>query len=527
MSAPVASEGASSPSPEPLLFREVAQEAGLTYRWRIAGKRPLNILQTIGNGCAFLDYDRDGNLDILLVGTPPALYRGDGKGNFTDLSVESGVGALKGHFLGCAVGDYDADGFPDIYLSAYRGGALLKNEGGKSYQEVTRVAGLGPQPWGTSCAFSDVDRDGKLDLYIGNYVQFGPETDPQLCDNSGIKSACGPRFYKPEKSRLFRNLGRGRFGDSTEAWKAHEVEGKALGVAFADPDGSGREALAIANDEMPGDLLANQGMGFKNIGKESGTAYDDSGNVHGGMGIDWGDYDNDGRFDLFVGTFQNEAKNIYRNEGSGLFTDMSASLGMAPAAPFVTFGAKWLDIDNDGWLDLALANGHVQDNIAEIDKTTTYRQPLFLMRNSEGRAFENVSARLDVAARRPIVGRGVATGDYDNDGRIDLLVVDSEGAPLLLHNEVKDAGHYLTITLEGKTSNRSGIGAVVTVKGGGKTITRRCGTDGSYLSASDVRIHFGLGEAPRAESITVRWPSGKKSEQRNIPTDRALTIREE
>lgn len=509
-------------------FHDVTKAAGINYKWTAPGKRPLNILQTIGNGAAFLDYDRDGNLDILLVGPQTALYKGDGKGHFTDVSAASGIGGLKGDFLGCAVGDYDNDGFPDVYLSAYRGGALLHNEGGKAFKDASAQAGIPKQPWGTSCAFGDINRDGYLDLYVGNYVIFGPDTDPQLCDNQGIKTSCGPRFYKPEKSRLFLGGPGAKFKEVTNQWKAQEVEGKALGVAFGDYDGTGKTHLAIANDEMPGDLLENKGSSFENIGKTSGTAYDDSGNVHGGMGVDWGDYDNDGKLDLAVGTFQNETKNIYRNDGDGLFTDRSAMLGMAPATPSVTFGTKWLDYDNDGWLDIILANGHVQDNIADIDKTATFRQPTLLFHSEGGQRFTEVSqSAIDESGRRPIVGRGLAVGDYDNDGKIDVLLVDSDGEPVLLHNETPDAGNALVLNLIGSKSNRDGLGARIEVGVDGKTYVRQCVTDGSYMSASDKRVHVGIGKAAGVESVTVHWPSGKKTTVKDLPINKPFDIKED
>src|SRR5579871_2868588 len=424
-------------------FVDVAQSAGLHYRWSISGKRPLNLLQTIGNGCAFLDVDNDGNLDILLVGPKPALYKGDGKGHFADVTATYGLDKLQGNFEGCAVGDYDNDGYEDIYLTAYRGGALLHNEGGKRFKDVTTAMGLKPQPWGTCAAFADIDGDGKLDLYIGNYGRFGPSS-PQLCSVNRRMAACGPIVYPPEKGVLYRNLG-DKFSEVTGEWKVDQAAGKTLGVAFADYDGSGRQSLALANDEMPGNLLHNQSGTFADVGTDSGTAYDRNGNKHGGMGIDWGDYDNDGKLDLLVATYQQEVKNLYHNDGC-LFTDRAVDLGLAwTTSPYVAFGAKFLDVDNDGWLDLIFANGHIQDNAAEVENNTTFRQPIQLFRNQEGTAFEDIHAGLIGNAGQPIVGRGLAIGDFDNDGRVDVLVVDSEGAPLLLHNETANAGHWLEV----------------------------------------------------------------------------------
>ncbi len=507
-------------------FADVTEAAGIRYQWQIPGKRPLDILQTIGNGCAFLDYDNDGSLDILLVGPKLALYKGDGKGHFTDVTVKMGLDKLTGHFLGCAVGDYDNDGFADIYISAYRGGVLLHNEAGKRFQDMTASAGIAPQPWGTSCTFADLDGDGKLDLYICNYVAFGPQTQPRLCTFGDLMSSCGPRFYSPERGVLYRNEGNGKFRDVTRERGGGTVSGKGLGVAAADFDASGHLGLAIANDEMPGDLMANQKGRLRNIGGQSGIAYDNNGGIHGGMGIDWGDYDNDGRLDLVVATFQHEAKNLYHNEGSGMFTERSSDVGLAePASPYVAFGVKFLDYDNDGFLDLVFANGHVQDNIAAIDKTTTYRQSLLLLHNHNGSNFEDVSRLAGKSFGKAIVGRGLAVGDYDNDGRMDMLVVDSEGTPLLLHNETPSVGHWLLCRLVGKKSSRDGIGALVTAEMEGRKLLRRCATDGSYLSASDSRVHFGLGKAVEA-TLTVQWPDGAKSTYAHLPADRIVTLRE-
>ncbi|MCW3055349.1 MAG: UnbV [Chthonomonadales bacterium] len=514
------------------LFRDVAESAGLRYVWSIPGTRPLNILQTIGNGCAFLDYDHDGNLDILLVGLHPALYRGDGKGHFTEVTHDTGLDKLQGHFLGCAVGDYDNDGYDDICLTAYQGGALLHNEAGRGFRPLPLQA----QPWGTSAAFVEtVPGSGRLDLIVANYARFTHDSAiPQLCEQKSLQGAsrltsCAPRQYTPLKAVMFRNRGEGRFGPPVPLTM---VTGRGLGVAACDFDSSGRQGVAFANDETQGDLLQNQTAGtFVNVGTVSSTAYDRDGNVHGGMGVDWGDSDNDGRFDLLVTTFQNESKCLYHNEGGGLFTEISSSIGLGAANPNVSFGCKFFDYDNDGWLDIAIANGHVQDNIAEFDAGVVYRQTLQLFR-SQGAGhdrpltFEEVSGPAGPDFARKIVGRGLAIGDYDNDGRVDLLVVDSEGKPLLLHNEVKTTSHWLQLRLIGAKSNRDGYGAVVTAEVGGRRLTRLCHADGSYMSSSDPRVHFGLGAAERLEALTIRWPSGQTEHLNSIPIDRCVTIRE-
>jgi len=509
-------------------FVDVAGSSGLSYRWHIAGPRPLDILQTIGNGCAFLDYDNDGNLDILLVGTDHlALFRGDGRGHFRDVSRAMGLDKLRGHFLGCAVGDYDNDGFEDVYVSGYRTGLLLHNEGGKRFRDVTQAAGLRSQPWGTSAAFGDVDNDGRLDLYVCNYVQYDPPKDPRLCMfRDTAVTACAPRRYAPARGVLYHNEGQGRFRDVTAQWGADKTSGNALGVAFCDYDETGRQSIAVANDTLPADLLQNKGGRFQNSAAAAGIL-EVVNQVYSGMGIDWGDYDNDGHPDLAVGTFQFASKPIFHNDAPNLFSDQAERLGFGGASYGVlTFGEKWVDYDNDGWLDLVLVNGHVMSNIADIQASAPYLQPTLLYHNAHGASFEDVSEAAGPSLPIPILGRGLAVGDFDNDGKVDMLIVNSEGAPLLLHNEGTRSGHWLSVRLVGTRSNRDGYGAAVTVRAGALKQRRWCHTDGSYLSASDARVHIGLGTAAVADAVTIRWPSGTIDMLRNIPADRQITIRE-
>lgn len=506
-------------------FSNGTAQAGLRYQWSIPGPRPLDILQTIGNGCAFLDYNNDGNLDILLVGTHVALYQGDGHGHFTDVSHATGLDKLVGHFLGCAVGDYDNDGYDDTYISGYRTGVLLHNERGQRFMDVTRQAGLPPQPWGTSCAFADVDGDGRLDLYVANYAVFDPTTSQRLCLDRGHLSSCGPVNYMPYYGILYHNEGSGQFRDMNRSWKVGGP-GRNLGVAFADYDHSGHQSVYLSDDENPQVLLQNTGKHFVSVSRKTATSWNSLGLMFGGMGLDWGDYDNDGYPDLFVASFQTEPKCLFHNSGDGLFDNLSDAIGLYPARQYVTFGVKWLDYDNDGWLDLMIANGHVQDNIAEIDKSASYREPTQLFHNDKGKRFIDMSQQAGTALQQPIVGRGLAIGDYDNDGRLDALVVNSEGAPLLLHNESRNAGHWLSLQLIGTKSNRNAYGATVTIKSDELTQTRFCHTDGSYLSASDKRVHIGLGPARMVETLTVRWPSGQVDVLRHVAADRHLVLLE-
>jgi enediyne biosynthesis protein E4 len=481
------------------------------YRWEVGGKRPLNILQTIGNGAGFVDVDGDGNLDLILVGTKTALFGGDGKGGFTDITRASGIEKLVGRTLsGVAVGDIDNDGDPDLYLYGWRTGILLENRKGAFLEKSGAVL---QEPWVTSGALADVNRDGFLDLYVGSYVVFGTEVQPQLCPGGKLagETACGPRFYQPLPGKLLQGSAEGRF----TPWTGTGIEtthGKALGAAFAAPDGDGAIHLALANDEMPGDLLRFSGSKAENIGESSGTAFDAEGGLHGGMGIDWGDIDNDGKLDLFVATYQREAKCLYLNQGGGIYAEISSGAGLFDTRPFVAFGGKLADFDNDGRLDLLIANGHVQSNAEKVDATTQYRQPTQLFLQTTNKRFENASQRLSKDAQRPLVGRGLAVGDYDNDGKVDALVVDSEGTPLLLHNEAPSAG-WIGFSLSQPGTHpggRDAYTATITVTVGGKKLVRHCHTDGSYLSASDPRVHFGLGSAQKPEQIEVLWPDGTR-----------------
>jgi hypothetical protein len=513
-----------------IAFVERATVAGLNYRWALPAKRPITIRYSMGNGCAFLDVNRDGDLDVLLVGDKIALYRGDGRGGFRDVTQEAGLDTLRGRFLGCAVGDYDNDGFADIYLSGYLSAALLHTEGGGRFRDVTAAMGLRAQPWGISCAFVDLDGDGYLDLFVCNYVAFGPDSHPQLCAAGGAMTSCSPGHYPALHGIVYQNRGGRGFRDVTTAWNAH-TSGADLGVACADFDGSGDVGIAVANDARAGDLFRSRihsgSVRLENVNTSSGTAGDRFGHYHAGMGVDWGDYDNDGRPDLFVATFAHEDKCLYHNRGQGLFEEQSVETGVASALePYVSFGCKFSDFDNDGWLDLMVASGHVQDNASAVSPKESFRQPLELLHNT-GRppvAFERVTRSAGLGKLPPIVGRGLAVGDYDNDGRVDVLVVDGDGGPLLLHNETPAAGHWIGFKLVGAgRSNRDAYGAVVTVEAGGRRLTRECRADGSYLSSSDSRVHFGLGKVDRVDRVTVRWPDGPVETRKGPPVDRYIT----
>jgi hypothetical protein len=502
---------------------DIAHEAGLRYRGTIPGSRPIDALQGIGAGCAFLDYDHDGNLDILLIGPHLALFRGDGHGHFQDVTRQTGLARITGHFVGCAIGDYDNDGFDDIYVSGYGCGTLLHNDHGHRFTDVTAASGIPPQPWGTSCSFVDVDGDGLLDLYVCNYFKFGPGA-PRLCNELGVPTACGPYQYHPLFSALFHNLGHGRFEDVTKTWSAVS-SGDSLGVAAIDFDASGRQSIAVANDRARQDLLRNLGGRMENISKKAGTVGSRRSQPVAGMGIDWGDYDNDGNPDLFITTFEAEEKCLYHNQGSGLFEEIGQETGIAAVMqPYVSFGCKFVDLTNDGWLDLVIANGHVQDNIAKIHghELITYREPIKVLMNSGAEPVVFADATATVLPHSGnIVGRGLAIGDFNNDGREDVLVTDAEGAPLLLANRDTSGNHWLGLKLVGTgRSNRDAIGARVVLQAGAVTRVRYCRADGSYLSSSDLRVLFGLGRQSKVDSVTVYWPDGRTERYTHVAADR-------
>lgn len=521
-------------SNRPGVFREIAVEAGIHFGWGHGGRSPLDIQETIGHGCAFLDYDGDGQLDVLLVGeTRCALYHNVGSLRFEDVTSRSGLD-IEGKLCGVAIGDIDNDGHPDVFITGYGKCGLFRNRGGQSatiFQDITASSGVGatdPYDFVTAAAFADLDGDGKLDLIAGRYVKFTPDS-VRFCKYGGVETTCGVLNYEPEATRVYRNSGNLSFADMTKAWGFDALHGRCLGIAIAASESGLGVTIYAANDELPGDLMILRGNRYVNVGATSGTAYGRDGMRQAGMGTDWGDYNNDGRPDLVVATFQGEPKSLYKNLGSCQFTEMSGTTGLSfETLAYIAWTAKFFDFDNDGWLDLFITNGHVQDNAPKVDRTRSYPQPLQLFRNEEARRFTNVAYEAGPAFQTPIVGRGASIGDFDNDGRLDLLIVNDEGPPLLLHNENVVENHWIGIRLVGKTCNRDGVGARVLVKAGNRTYVHDEQLAGGYISGQDPRLHFGLGTAQKVDSIEVRWPGGSrdvvKASDSRLGIDRYITV---
>ena len=538
MAAGPASPQAPSPTGEAKpSFVDVTQAAGL--RWGIdrIATRGWNLVETMGGGGGFVDYDGDGLLDIYLVsysrelqagGKPveDALYHNNGDGTFTDVTAKAGIrGGMRG--MGLAVGDYDNDGRPDLYVSGYRAHRLWHNNGDGTFTDVTARAGLDPPPrWGTSAAFFDYDGDGRLDLYVASYLTFDPEgTFP--CDMIEDRPFCSIDRFRGSSGVLYHNNGDGTFTDVTTKAGVSRPGAKGLGVVAADFDNDGRIDLFQANDTAPNDLFRNRGDGtFAEVALEAEVAFDPSGRVLGAMGVDVDDHDGDGFLDLFVTNFSNQANQLFRNNRDGTFRDVAGALGLAAVSlPMSGFGARFLDYDDDGRVDLVVANGHPFAPVARVWPGVTYAEPMFLFEN-EGSAYREVAADRGSALARPYLGRGLATGDYDNDGDPDLLLLCAGEAPRLLRNDGGNRRHWLGVALQGTTSNRDAVGARVTVTAGGRARTRARAGGTSYLSASDPRLLFGLGSDTQVERLEVRWPTGRVERFPEPAVDRYLTLKE-
>ncbi|MGV3720207.1 MAG: CRTAC1 family protein [Actinomycetota bacterium] len=523
---------AAAKQPDQGIYADATGPAGVQFEHRSGMVKALhpNLLQTTGSGCALFDYDQDGRLDLYLIdgnhqpGGGNRLYRNQGDGRFQDVTDTAGARG-HGYGMGCATADYDGDGDVDLYVTNYGPNILYRNNGDGSFTDVTRSAGVALPQWSTAAAFLDVDGDRDLDLYVGQYVKFS-EKSRQLCETMGVMGGCNPSEYVSESDVLFINDGNGRFHDGTANAGIVDVNGRALAVLADDYDDDGRPDLFVANDGSANFLFHNEGGGrFKDAGIGAGVAFGLGGRAEASMGSDWGDYDGDGRRDLAIGNFEGETDALYRNLGSGIFQYATAEAGLAIATiPVLTFGLGFLDFDNDGDLDLAQANGHVHPLIETVDPDAPYKQSRQLFENVGKGRFRDITASAGPGYTTLAVGRGLAFGDIDNDGDIDMLA-NNNGMPAhLLRSELKSKSHWMGVQLGRTGCDVRGLGARVTVETAGKKAVRYARTAYSFASANDPRVHFGLGSEAGPVTITVDWPDGKKSQVKSAAVDRYMTI---
>jgi hypothetical protein len=461
--------------------------------------------------------------------TPPlrnALYRNNRDGTFTDVTEKAGV-AGGGYGQGVAVGDYNGDGFPDLYVTQYGKSILYRNNGDGTFTDVTERAGVAAPGWSSSAVWFDYDNDGRLDLFVCGFVEFSRGENLPCVTYNNRPGYCVPRYYKPRASRLFHNNGDGTFSDVSESSGIGERPGKAWGVVAADLNNDGRLDLFVSNDTMPNFLFMNRGGGrFEEIGALAGVAFSQTGRARSGMGVDAADVNQDGWLDLFVANIDHERYSLYQNNHDEMFDDEAEQMGIAAATHLMSgWGLKFFDYDNDGDLDLFVANGNPDDQIETIEKDVTYREPLLLF-HGEGKGLRNVSAESGPIFTRDLSARGLAIGDFDNDGGVDVLIAVNDAAPLLLHNRAARGRHWLGLRLVGTKSNRDAVGARVTWQAGDLKRSRTKVGGGSYLSSHDPRLVLGIGTRTRIDWLEVQWPqpSGKVERFTELPMDRYITI---
>ena len=518
-----------SSSAPAVTFQQVpSSESGITWVHENAMSDERHLPETVGAGCAFFDYDNDGWMDIYLVNSGPsdfykpkkdirnALYRNNQDGTFTDVTEKAGVAG--GQFgMGVAAADYDGDGDKDLYITSYGRNLLYRNNGDGTFSDGSEESGLDIAGWFTHAVWFDSDNDSDLDLFVSSFVSYSLGEAKYCGDNSiGRRHYCIPRSFKPTTSRLFQNDGNGSFTDVSDESGITSVEGKAFGAVATDINNDGHLDLFVANDTVPNFLFVNQGDGtFEEEGLLMGVAYSDAGNARSGMGVDASDYDGDGWQDLFVANIDQEMFSLYRNLEGADFQD--ASLEVRRATRLLSgWGLKFFDFDNDGDPDLILSNGHPDDMINMFKPLVTYKEPLVLLENL-GDDFKNVSARSGEVFQKKFASRGLATGDYDNDGDLDVLISNNGGPPLLLRNDGGSKNNWIGLQLKPTASNPEAVGAIITWESRGVKRYRLKTGGGSYLASHDPREILGLGDAPSAESIEIQWPSGKLDQLEDVP----------
>ena len=515
----------------------VTEAAGLEFHHVDGRSGQRYFLETVGSGTAFFDYDGDGLIDIYFVNgadlpgfsspAPPTnrLYRNNGDGTFTDVTEQAGVGDT-GYGAGCAVGDYDNDGNLDLYVTNFGANVLYRNNGDSTFTDVTQHAGVGDDRWSLGCAFADYDNDSFVDLYVTNYIDFHFETHTN-CTQKGVATYCPPESFEGVPDTLYRNNGDGTFTDVTTTADVYNKDGKGMGIVFGDYDNDGDVDCYVGNDAGENFLYNNRGDGtFTNVGWMAGVEADENGNVQGTMGVDFGDYDNDGLLDLIALNYQQQPNALYRNDNGGFFTDLSFVAGMAESLPYVGWGVDFFDVDNDGDKDLLIANGHLQDTVEKYDDTTTYPQHNHLLINNGHGHFTNESVKAGSGLQSRRVSRGIATGDYDNDGDLDMLISNANDTAQLLRNDGGNQGNWILIRTVGTRSNRAGIGTRVKIQAGDLTQIDEVRGGSGYLSQNDLRLHFGIGTHERIDRIEVKWSSGIVDIIRDVTPNQIIIITE-
>jgi len=544
LAASAAVGGGNSGSPaanSAVTFRDVTQQAGIRFVHNNGAFGKKFLPETLGPGVAFIDYDNDGWPDIFLVNgmdwpghaqkhTTPKLYHNNHDGTFTDVTHKAGLD-VEMYGMGVAVGDYDNDGFDDLFITALGQSRLFHNNGNGTFTDVTQKAGLsGPRELSTSAAWVDYDKDGRLDLVVGNYVQWTQETDLYCTLDGKNKSYCTPESYKGTSARLWHNRGDGTFEDVTKKAGLGEPTSKTMGIAVLDYDNDGWPDLLFSNDTQPNKLYRNNGNGtFSERGVIAGVAFSEDGVARAGMGVDAADYDHSGYHSVMITNFSNQMLSLYHNEGKGLFVDEAPQSAIGRATLLTLgFGCFFFDYDLDGWPDIFVANGHIDPEIQRVQANVKYAMPPHLFRNLGKGKFEEVTNTMGASFTTPRVGRGAAYADINNDGRLDLLLSTNGGPAYLFRNEAQGVAPNRSVRLKlvGTRSNKDGIGAVARLSSGGDTQTQMLRSGSSYLSSSELILTFGLGLRDKADTIEIRWPSGQIDRLSNVAAGQTITVTE-
>jgi hypothetical protein len=525
---------AQAPAPIGFQLVDVTNASGLQFRHNSAAYGGKLLPETLGSGCAFIDYDADGWPDILLVNgmdwpghkkqrSTLRLYRNNRNGTFTDVTRAAGLD-VELYGMGVAAGDFNNDGFPDIFITCVGQNRLFRNTGKGTFVDVTKASGLdGRVAFSTSAMWVDFDRDGLLDLFVCNYVKWTAEHDVFCSLDGKQKSYCTPEAYRGETCWLFRNRGNGTFEDVTATCGIFDSSSKSLGVALLDDDQDGWPDIFVANDTQPNKLYRNQRNGrFKDVALQAGVALSDDGKARAGMGVDAADFDNSGRTGLAVTNFDNEMIGLYRPQDKGLYQDVARRAGIGtPSLNRLGFGCVFTDLDLDGRLDLVVANGHIDETVRNIRGNVGYAQPPLLFLNQGNAAFRDVASQAGSGFAQARVGRGLAAGDFDRDGDVDLLMTTNNGPAVLFRNDQNPGNRSLRLRLVGTTSNRDAIGAAVRIFHGGTSQSRMVRSGSSYLSQSELPVTFGVGKRDRVERVVIAWPNGRTDEFKDVVTAKA------